>query len=271
MSPGTTTDSSRDGGRARRRGRTRLTRRIALAAAIAVIGAVAVAALGLPSRGGDTDDEVAGVVAARDENAAALGGRASEADIVPADILQDDAPMARAFAVVRRQTDGGPTRSLVSAPDVGALEFPPGVSYPTAVTQLYMGVATGKGIRGARLVASLPRGTVAIVPPPGTGQVTIDLRAPFAYDPGQGGGRIYPASIALEAGPEDTPSLPRSAGGWPRGALVGIPILPPCMRIGARDEPARPACAGGELAVQDLGLLRGAAATVNRQRVSRAG
>lgn len=231
---------------------------LAVLAGIAIAGIAA--AVSFSAISSDTDDDIAGVIADRGGNAAALGGTVGADSTVSPDVLIDDPSAAAEIAVVRENADGRPGRRLDIVQPTTALEFTAGISYPEAVTRLYMAAATGTALRGARLVPPLPAGKVAIVPADPGGSVTLDLRAPFGYDPSAPGRRIYPASIAFDAGlsVEEIDATPRSSvGDWPQGARVGIAILPPCMRLSSRDDLESPACGRGDLSVQDLAKLQG--------------
>lgn len=239
-----------------------MTRRLSVGLAVALTGGLVAGGALLAQTGpSEPEPDYTAATQARAANAKVLGPSSASSDTLGLDALEDDATIARKLSSAPwSDPDGLRKRSLADTPDLGALSFPPGVTYAEAVTQIFMAAVSGRAPRGARLTPSLPLGTVAVVPSTGEGPIEIDLRVPFGYEPdGQGGGRISLPSVALER--DATPSTQveyRRFGraGWPIGARAVPVILPACMRIPNRD--ATPTgCTVNDVAIQDLDLLRG--------------
>jgi hypothetical protein len=230
-----------------------------------VVAAAGAAAVGFAESGtaSNDDPDYSAVVESRTANAQSLGGTSSADDVVSMADLDDAASLRDAIAQAEwRDPDGTGNLALAGAQPAGAVEFPEGVTYPKAVTLLFMAAVADKAPAGARLVASLPVGKVAVVPPDGSGKVIIDLRIPFAFSPTGDGGKILLPSVSSDPG--EAPEATNARGfrmfgraGWPIGARVVPMILPRCMRLFALDDSDSPACRPSDIALQDLNLLKG--------------
>lgn len=132
------------------------------------------------------------------------------------------------------QRDGSPR--IDSVPERPSLVFPPGVSYAHALRELFLEAGTrGQLPADATLGPPLPTGVVLLRPDdPGQG-IAIDLRAPWAYDPGR-------RSVLLPSLTVKTPPPVRQGldDPWPEGSFVAVPKLPPCMVIASRQETPTP-------------------------------
>lgn len=233
-----------------------------LAGGVCVL-ALAAVAVGVATRASGDDEQpgLRAAVAARGENARESGGlRAADARI-SLDQFADDASFAARIERARwTDPDGLGDMDLGSAPDIGALEFPPGVSYPEAATRMLVAAVLGKAPRGARSVPGLPPGKIAVIPAGDDASVVIDLRAPFGYAPNDaGGGRIMLPSAVFDSPAQAAAAKWRRFGtrGRLTGARVNVKILPSCMRMASVDDAPGPVCGVGDIAIDDTDLLRG--------------
>ena len=139
----------------------------------------------------------------------------------------DPAVAAVQAAAAERQADRASFRTID-----GAVEFPAGVSYSEALRAILVGELTGRSEVSMRLVGGLPGDAVAAVPSDRQGRVVIDLSAPYGYDTVNGplGATYMFPEGRLPTGERST------AGPWPLGASLAVPVLPDCMRT---DSPAR--------------------------------
>ena len=163
---------------------------------------------------------------------------------------------ALASGVVAGDREGAMTIvNLVPDTSPGAWEFPDGVSYPEALTAVFVAERRGGTPAGARRVEPLPHGTVALIPDAG-GPVVIDLSASYGYDPATRE-RYVPSVRVLPGTPLEQVEADIDAGmAIPRGVALDIPILPDCMRIASRTEPAV-ACGPEDQPLRDADLLAG--------------
>lgn len=235
----------------RKRGRPRLLVWALVACLVAGGAAVASTTLVSPSIEKTTAD--------RASNAAALLGSGSETNSVASlTDLADDRRIARRIQEAPwSDPDGARDLALSRAPRLGALRFPAGVSYAKAITVLYMAMIANQAPAGATLVNPLPDGKVALVPEPELGSVVLDLRAPFGYQPGAGGGRILLPSVG--SAPNETASGDRAFEdrSWTIGGRVVPAILPPCMRMDDPNDTSPAQCSPADIPLQDLNLLAG--------------
>lgn len=166
--------------------------------AVVVPFASGIAIAASTSSKGETEPDVSKAVATRAENARLLGGVLKADTTISVDVLVEHQLIGSQLALALQNSDGVAQRQLDSASELGSISFPPGVSFPEAITQLYMAAVQKKAPFGASLGPSLPRGKVVMVPSSARGSIVIDLKAPFGYEPGSPGRRILPASIAFD-------------------------------------------------------------------------
>src|SRR5680860_733904 len=104
-----------------------------------------------------------------------FGARAAEAGApsgTPADLV----------AASNAITQGDVQQRLQNVSSPGALEFPPGVSYPQALVRIMRASVSDQALSDVQTAAPLPDGVVVIDPPASTGKgIVVDLKAPFGY------------------------------------------------------------------------------------------
>lgn len=109
----------------------------------------------------------------------------------------------------------------------GALAFPAGTSYSEAIVALRLIEAGAPTDLAPRVVPRLPAGTVAVT---GSGELILDLAAPYGYDV-ELGAAISPTYV-FDGDPEGTPKS--RYGPWFVGSSLLIPDLPDCMVSSSR-------------------------------------
>lgn len=147
------------------------------------------------------------------------------------------------------QPTGSPSLSHVAIRD--SVQFPAGVSYARALSELYVSaLGAGDIPADAKLVAPLPRGIVLERPAdPRTG-ITVSLVAPWGYAED---GAILAPWVEFPSDVSSDEALARMARAdqegrvLPEGAIVAVPALRPCqISIGTPGPSAGCALADGD-------------------------
>ena len=101
-----------------------------------------------------------------------------------------------------------------------------------------------KDVSNASVGPSLPPGVVVSVPGSADGELRVSLAAPEGYDVERGRPLVNPLRVSAPSTNESIRTS--SAGPWPAGAKLVVPVLPDCMVTHGGKPPTR-ACRAGDV------------------------
>ncbi len=124
-------------------------------------------------------------------------------------------------------------------PELGSLVFPTGTTYGEALLALALVNAGVTETIDAKLGGPLPGNAAIGLPGPNSEGFRLSLAAPEGWDPANGYALTNPLALPVApAGAEGASLRVSTAGPWPHGARIPVPILPECMISRDRTPPA---------------------------------
>lgn len=132
-------------------------------------------------------------------------------------------------------------------PQRPSLTFPAGTTYSQAIQALYESVTLkGSVPEGTTLGSPLPEGKIVLKDARGAGTLTVDLRAPFGYEPESKAITLpvysLPGSWSLEKVDRVWRDARERRLSFPEGGRVATPIIPACQIATAGEEHLSPSC-----------------------------